>query len=235
MLLIDNFLHGDLHCKNWKVRVNDAGKPQIVVYDCGICFSNVDLQLTRDFWFAIGKYDVEKLTDVLKRFLIINKQDHIDINLEAEIRNIFNIILKNSVGIGMVMKSIIHFFQNHSIIIHKFLLNFSILMCLIEDFLKNNDVINRERNINKIDYNSNMYEIINENQLDIITYCNVRNCYPEVGKLLLAELNTKHAEYKNNKSSFFSDDDTTSNTNTQTNTQLFSNIKLSGLTFKPPE
>jgi predicted unusual protein kinase regulating ubiquinone biosynthesis (AarF/ABC1/UbiB family) len=234
MLLVDNFLHGDLHCKNWKVRVNDAGKPQIVVYDCGICFSNINLQLTRDFWFAIGKYDVEKMTDVLNRFLIINNQNHIDINLEEEIRNIFNIILKNSVGIGMVMKSIIHFFQNHNIIIHKFLLNFSILMCLIEDFLKNNDVINRERNINNVDYNSNMYEIINENQLDIITYCNVRNCYPEVGKLLLAELNTKHAEYKNNKSSFFSDD-TPSNTDIPTNTQLFSNIKLSGLTFKPPE
>ena len=79
-----------------------------------------------------------------------------------------------------------------------------------------------------------MYDIINENQLDIITYCNVRNCYPEVSKLLLVELNTKHAEYKNNKSSFFSDD-TPSNTDTPTNTQLFSNIKLSGLTFKPPE
>jgi predicted unusual protein kinase regulating ubiquinone biosynthesis (AarF/ABC1/UbiB family) len=45
MLLVDNLIHGDLHCKNWKVRINPENNidVQIVIYDCGICFNNIDV------------------------------------------------------------------------------------------------------------------------------------------------------------------------------------------------
>ena len=60
MLLIDNFIHGDLHCKNWKVRKNkENDNIQIIVYDCGICFQNSSLQLTTDFWFSLVNYDID--------------------------------------------------------------------------------------------------------------------------------------------------------------------------------
>ena len=35
--LIHNFIHGDIHKGNWKVRIV-SGKPHIVIYDFGFCW-----------------------------------------------------------------------------------------------------------------------------------------------------------------------------------------------------
>ena len=74
MLLVDNFLHGDLHCKNWKVRkikdtTKDINNIQIIVYDCGICFQNSSLELTKDFWFSLINYDTLTLSKVMINFV----------------------------------------------------------------------------------------------------------------------------------------------------------------------
>jgi predicted Ser/Thr protein kinase len=221
MILVDNFIHGDLHCKNWKVRLTHDNKPQIIVYDCGICFSNISVELTHDFWFSIGKYDVEKLKNVINTFINIANPECIITNFQEQINQLFSIIMKNSVGTTMMMKSIISFFNNNNILAHKFILNFTILLCLVEDFLRKNDIIDRERYVkDSNEFTSNMFQIIKENQLDIITYCHVRNCYPKVYQLFNKEINDKYINENNP---------------TKNKPILFNNINLSGLTFKPPE
>ena len=233
MLFVDNFIHGDLHCKNWKVKISPTGKPQLIIFDCGICFSNIDKQLTNDFWFGIAKYDIEQLSVTLEKFItvtntITNSEITIQIDMKTVITNIFNNILKNSLSISLVLKSIIQFFTAHNFIIHKFLINLSILICVIEEFFKKGEIINRDK---PNPYNINMFEIINDNQLDIIAFCNANKCYPKVAELFNEQLDNKFIEYKQNLE--------TNNINDikPCNNQpvLFSTLGLTTLKFKIPE
>jgi hypothetical protein len=76
-----------------------------------------------------------------------------------------------------------------------------------------------------------MFDIINDNQLDIITFCNVNKCYPKVSELLQKELDNKYIEYKQN----VVNNDINENKTNDKQPTLFSTISLSGLTFRPPE
>ena len=38
MVVFNNFIHGDLHKKNWKVRINKDGEYKIILYDFGLVF-----------------------------------------------------------------------------------------------------------------------------------------------------------------------------------------------------
>jgi hypothetical protein len=239
MLLVDNFLHGDLHCKNWKTRISNTGKPQIVVYDCGICFKNCDVSLTRDFWFNLGTYDIEKLNQVMKRFIVKNNYSINNEDISREIGKIFNSILKESVGISLVLKSIIHFFITHNIVIDKFLLNISIMICLIEEFLKKNKIISRDKTTDTTNGNItvSMFEIINDNMLDIIAYCEIKHCYPKVLELFKQEYANKFEKYNKNKvKNNIAECNTDSLEDiTKPKPILFSTIELSGLKMKSPK
>ncbi len=144
------------------------------------------------------------------------------------ITNIFNNILKDSLSISLVLKSIIQFFTSHNFIIHKFLINLSILICVIEEFFKKSDIINRDK---PNPYNINMFEIINDNQLDIIAFCNANKCYPKVAELFNAELDNKFIEYKKNLANNNINDIKPCNNQPV----LFSTLGLTTLKFKIPE
>ena len=121
MLFVDNFIHGDLHCKNWKVKYNkDTKITQMIIYDCGICFQNINTKLSTDFWFALINYDIEKLIDILKKFLKINN----DLNIpyfnnkmfDKDVSLIFkNIINDNEkMGLTLIMKILLDVFRNNN-------------------------------------------------------------------------------------------------------------------------
>ena len=238
MLLVDNFIHGDLHCKNWKVRVIDNdedynsnsnnNKPQqvqIIVYDCGICFKNINAQLTQNFWFSLIKYDIVGLTKALKTMIEYTNPGCNTDNLRDEISRIFDNVLTQSMGTNIIMKSIISFFRANNIKIHKFLLNFSILMCVLEEFLKTNDIIDRDKNES---IKTSMFDIINDGELDMMTFCDVKKCYSKVRELFALHKKDKITQYKNNINN--------NNIKEQSNSnRLFSSVSLSGLTFKNPE
>ena len=232
MLLVDNFIHGDLHCKNWKVRVfnnNDKNKSQqiqIIVYDCGICFKNISVEISQDYWFSLVKYDIVGLTKVLKTMIEYTNPSCNTDNFADEISNIFDNVLIQSVGINIIMKSIISLFRANNIQIHKFLLNFSILMCVVEEFLKKNDIIDRDKNdICK----TSMFDIINDGELDMITFCDVKKCYPKVRELFALHKKDKFIQYKNN----INKNEIKEESNTEN--KLFSSISLSGMIFRSPE
>ena len=229
MLLVDNFLHGDLHCKNWKVRQNkETNIVQIVVYDCGICFQNTSIELTNEFWFSLINYDIEGLNKTLLKF--INETNYININkqkIEEDINIFFNNILIQSIDTSIVIKSIVQFFRSNDIIVNKFLLNLSILICVIEEFLKKNSLIDKDKHKNL--KRSSMFEIINESQLDIIAFCDVKKCYPKIKKLFSLDMKNKYTKYKTN----IMKNNITEVINTDN--KLFSSLSLSTLTFRPPE
>jgi len=229
MLFVDNFIHGDLHCKNWKIRYNETTKlTQIIIYDCGICFQNINTKLTTDFWFTLINYDIDKLIDILKEFLKINN----DLNLpyfinktfDEDVILIFKDMINDNVGISLIMKILLDVFRNNNLIINKFLLNFTICMCVIEEYMKKCNLINK--NINK---NINMFDVINDSQLDIIAFSEANKCYTKVGELI-----TLHSKNNFNIYNKYNELNKFENNNNITK-KLFSSIELSTLIFKPPE
>ena len=239
MLFIDNFIHGDLHCKNWKVKYNEETKnTQIIVYDCGICFKNISTDLTLQFWMALIKYDVDEIIILLKEFIkntYINSNNIQNFNFSDEkinqkfdndIKNIFKDIITQSMGTSIIMKSILNFFKINNIMVHKFLLNFTILVCVIEEYMKSNNLINK--NINE---NITMFDIINDSQFDIIAFCTIKKCYPKLKDIYEIQIKNNFTNYKiNNENNKLEQ-----NENENENKKLFSSITLSKLTFKPPE
>jgi len=245
MLFVDNFIHGDLHCKNWKVNYNEITKiTQIVVYDCGICFKNISSELTSKLWHSLTHYDIDTLIILLKDFIKESNDINIDYFnnhiFDNEIKNLFNHIIEQSMGTSLLMKILLNLFKINNLIVHKFLLNFTILICVIEEYMKKNNLINK--NMNK---NINMFDIINDNQLDIISFCDVKKCYPKVKDII--ELNMKdsfniykHNSKHNSKNNSKNNSKHNSKNNNidmieNYNKKLFSSISLSGLTFKSPE
>lgn len=231
MLFVDNFIHGDLHCKNWKIRTNDTTKKtQIVVYDCGICFKNINTDLTQEFWFALVHYDIEKLIIILKDFIKENNDINIDYFnhklFDNDIHNLFKHIIEESLGTSLIMNILLNLFKLNNLVVHKFMLNFTILICVIEEYMRNNNLINKH--INK---NISLFHIINNNQLDIITFCDVKKCYPKVKNMIELNMKDNYKKYKKNscKNNIENID------NSDDGKQLFTRISLSGLTFKSPE
>ena len=228
MLLVDNFIHGDLHCKNWKVKLSN-GHPQLIIYDCGICFSNINSDITKDFWFSMAKYDIKKLTSTVLLYINITNNTEFDTDISKEIVNIFNNILKDSLSISLLLKVIVHFFTKHNFIIHKFLINLCVLVCVIEEYFKNGNIINGNAQEQET---TNLFEIINDLQLDIIAFCDVNRCYPKVAALFNKELNNKFSDYTHNIKT--NKNINNNNKNNNTTPILFSTLSLSTLKFKPP-
>ena len=245
MILIDNFTHGDLHCKNWKVKHNkETNIIQIVVYDCGICFQNINVELTHKFWFALSEYDLDEIKIRVRQFIIHNNtnnntnntnntnnnSNNIDVSTEKfdkNINNLFDNMLTKSMVASDIIKLIMTFFRDNNITVHKFLLNFSILLCVVEDFLKKNSIIDKEQTDNT--KKSSMFEIIKESQLDIIAFCDVKKCYPKVRELFNLQMKDKYKNYKLNI------DKNNIKESINGGNRLFSSLCLSSLTFRNPE
>ena len=229
MLFIDNFIHGDLHCKNWKVKYNkDTKITQMIIYDCGICFQNSNIKLSTDFWFALINYDIDKLIIVLKEFLKINNDLNIPYftlnKFDEDVTYIFKNIIddNNHMGTSLIMNILLDIFRNNNLIIHKFLLNFTIFICVIEDYMKSNNLISKT-----INNNVTMFDVINDSHFDIIAFCETNKCYTEVCKLIKLKSKDNFKVYKNNNK--------LNNFENNEKKKLFSSIELSTLTFKPPE
>jgi len=112
--------------------------------------------------------------------------------------------------------------------IDKFLLNLSITICLLEEFFKKTDMVDREKNnpINGVA----MYDIINENALDIISFCQVKGCYPGVLEIFQKEMDNKYLAYQVNlQENNIKEDGKNNNAPV-----LFNCLALSGLKMRVP-
>ncbi len=125
-------------------------------------------------------------------------------------------------GTSLIMNILLDIFRNNNLIIHKFLLNFTIFMCVIEDYMKSNNLISKT-----ISKKITMFDVINASHFDIIAFCEINKCYTEVCKLVKVKSKDNFKVYKNNNK--------LNNFENNQKKKLFSSIELSSLTFKPPE
>ena len=209
MVQVDNFIHGDLHHKNWKVtmRTDSQGNERsvLVIYDCGICFSSPSIEMTREFWNALESSDLTDFANLVKKFIIG------DINVtpgcQAELDTFIADVRKHSLSTQLIMRRILGIFANNNIIVDKFLLNLVILLCLLENFLKKNNFLKTAGE------NMDIMQIIKETRLDITTFCEVRGgAYSEVAALMQSKIDEDNKLIK---------------------PRLFASVSSSGFKFKP--
>ena len=116
-MLIDKFVHADLHNGNWKVRqMTNSKEYQIIIYDFGLC---LDLKKFRiqDFYKSIINHDLEILVDVIsegimnidnlektKKIILDIVKNQLDIKY-MDMNRVVNVILKNCYQLDIIFDS----------------------------------------------------------------------------------------------------------------------------------
>lgn len=207
-LLIHNFMHGDLHCKNWKVKKINNIDYKLVIYDCGICFSSQDIELSRLFLSSMEDNNYEKIYELAKWL--------IDGDISEDVNERIKVILEyyntNNFDMTHVLGEIVSLLSKRvDIKLNKILLNVLIFITLVEDLLKKNNLISSKR----VDTSINThFNTVRNNKLEMITFCKSKKCYLELKEYLEKRLDEEENIH---------------------NDDLFSRTYESGINFLPIE
>lgn len=167
--LIENFIHGDLHIKNWKVRLNKNNQYVMILYDFGICFSAEDIEFTRELWDTLESHDPEILKNIIKKSFNIEFTSEIN----AKIDDMINEYIDEHKNVGFLLDKIFEMmYLQNNVFINKDLINILISVNFAETFiLEYLDVFSQERGFMA-------------NRLNMISYCKANNSYEELSRYL---------------------------------------------------
>jgi predicted unusual protein kinase regulating ubiquinone biosynthesis (AarF/ABC1/UbiB family) len=170
MCMVDNFMHGDLHIKNWKVRPYKKSY-QIILYDFGICFEGP----SKDYNTKIIEYaETQNIKKLISLFLEdfhynVEKSDLVEL-----LYGKFKEICEEPFNMNIVFNKLIYLFSEYNLIINNLFLNVMLFFCLLEDVWKKTNIICQDPSTIGID------NIVKNQKLDIITLCKTYKIYPEL-------------------------------------------------------
>lgn len=180
--VFNNFMHADLHSRNWKVQENHRDS-KIIIYDFGLCFSSVSADKNRAVWEAIKEIDLQKIIDEIE-FLV--QGDASNITIEDLSGN--GLLQESKFEMNVVMKKLRSVFVKKNLRITKLFMNFMIWACLIEDVVFDSGCfITDEGNPNKDD-------LIQHQRASIIAYCETAKSYPLVLEYMKKKYNETNIE-----------------------------------------
>ena len=102
---IHQFMHGDLHKGNWKVRINQSDV-KLVIYDFGFCWSIPPL---------VSK-NLVKMNQVFMNILLEEKTNHCDIQNINNFAEIAQIFCGNKISLQTMKEEITHLIQNEKLL-----------------------------------------------------------------------------------------------------------------------
>jgi predicted unusual protein kinase regulating ubiquinone biosynthesis (AarF/ABC1/UbiB family) len=116
-MIVDKFVHADLHNGNWKVRtIDNSNEYQIIIYDFGLCLNLKKINI-QDFYKSIINYDLKLLVDVVsegiiniknleesKKILLDIVENQLDIKY-MDMNRVVNVILKNCYKLDIIFDS----------------------------------------------------------------------------------------------------------------------------------
>jgi len=181
MIIIENFIHGDLHRGNWKVVMED-NKYKIVLYDMGYCF-NLPEGYNVKMFEAIEENNIDKMTQLIDIITTdIYKRGPEQSRKIAE--NELSINIKRPCTIKELISGVIDVCKKYKYILKGYFI--SILVIVDQTtFLKHKFKICTEtelRKKNKILSNKEIYlEIVLKNEFpDLISFCESYKIYPKL-------------------------------------------------------
>lgn len=178
MSLVHNFMHGDMHSRNWKVREFE-NTYQIILYDFGICFEGPNIEYNKKLWLYGETQQVYQIIDlVLDDNLYKNNRKEIT----DKLYNTFEEICTQPFDMNIVFNKIIMMFSKNNLVIKNMFLNIIIFICLVEEIFKKTNIICQD--YSKIGLNS----FIKSQKLDTIAFCKTQNVYEKLLKIKEQEL-----------------------------------------------
>jgi predicted unusual protein kinase regulating ubiquinone biosynthesis (AarF/ABC1/UbiB family) len=186
MILVDNFVHADLHHKNWQIKqLTDAlGQPisneyKLVVFDTGICFDSVELETNQIIWESFESGDVDKIMEIMDKVIIGTYTENIKKHIKPMLENYRNTTL----NISHIMHEINGILVQYNCRMSTLCLNIILLLCLIDTTLKKHNLIGATQAI-PIDDQSPVRKhqnILRAKNLDLIAYLRSNPaCYSDV-------------------------------------------------------
>jgi len=194
-LIMNNFIHGDLHNGNWKVRQdpNDENNFQIILYDLGLCVSLKDDQFVKKFFKFI---DEDNNIELSKLLFDIIKKDNISENRLLELREelhqeISNLKIDQTVKVNKVMRLVLSVTLKNNILIENEYFN---LFCTtinggnhVTKYCENTDIY--EEKIKK----NNSYKLVYPS---LISFCKTYNCFNDYCKYMQNLMNNNNKSFK---------------------------------------
>ena len=171
MAIIDNFMHGDLHLKNWKVRKYKK-MYQLVIYDFGICFEGPSSDYNREAIEACETQDVRRLIE-----LFLDDNSHNTVEREKLIDKLYHTfegICKEPFNMVIVFNNLLYIFSSYNLVINNLFMNIMLYFCLLEDIFKKTNITCNDPNLISIK------NIIRNQKLEVITFCQTYNIYPKL-------------------------------------------------------
>lgn len=146
MIVNDNFIHGDLHHKNWKVRMITQNKPQIVVFDCGICFQAEDKEFGIKIWEGFENNDIQVFIDNIDMLI----EGEYSPNVKEYVTNILKKYINDSYDLICILNEFNSLLSEFNCRLSSLILNYVLLLCVIDATLKKHNLIGKI----KTDYSS---------------------------------------------------------------------------------
>ncbi len=191
MVLVDNFIHADLHHKNWQIRsINTQDKTitnaQLVIFDTGICFESSDLTLTKTIWEAFESADVEQLLSIIDKMIVGDYNENVSDHVKAILARYKTSML----DITHIMTELNDMLVKYNCRLSNLSLNIILLLCLIDTTLKKHNLIGNEKIYSTIDKsqppNKIHHSFLRTKNLDIIAYIKSRpGCYLDLLSYLI--------------------------------------------------
>ena len=174
MIMIDNWIHGDFHKKNWKVRKNeDTTYYSLVIYDFGLCFDTPSINDNRQLWKSFEDNKIENVCYFIN-MLVTGELDEED---NTEIKKQLDNIFERPFNIKDTMEKLLVVLKRRNLVVNKYSLNIILLATLIEKLLIEANMI--EKGINYKN-DSQRTDKVQSRKADILTFCKTNNAYPEL-------------------------------------------------------
>lgn len=180
MVLVDNFVHADLHHKNWQIKQMDTesandGAYKIIVFDTGICFYSDNLSTNRTIWEAFESADVDQIMCIMDKVIVGTYTE----NIKQYIKPILEDYRNTTLNIGYIMNEINSILMQYNCRMSGLCLNIILLLCLIDTTLKKHNLIGSPSD--KQSLTSCHQNILRAKNLDLIAYLRSNpGCYTDV-------------------------------------------------------
>lgn len=170
--LVNDFIHGDMHMGNWKIRKVD-NEYAIVIYDTGICFS-VGLDITRDFYLYWELGDRKNLAKLFRKGIKWHPNNLTLDDIEEGMYTDITAVTSQPIDVNDVITSILKYMNYNKIIIKHEWLNLCVGILLVEKDIKKYGILRSDK---REDLTRTKRDVFKVDFLNYINFCDTHNCF----------------------------------------------------------
>ncbi len=173
-IMTNDFLHGDLHKKNWKVKIDDK-KYKLVLFDFGICFSTGHIENNIKIWEAFEEYKIDGIIDSFK-YMIKNSNTISEKELEElRIRDKIANIHEEAFSAVKIIYILLDMLRVKNLLLSRIFFNILVAMILLQKLFVDVEFVVVPRQSKEDKQKKNIDRLS-----DVMAYCKSVNSYKDI-------------------------------------------------------